>query len=161
MPAPVAREYFGDWQVPEYELRIREGQMVEDWLKRSWHRDRVAKSHWGGYEWDFPPGVPIYDSKGAVNYRAMRPFGPPKVPHVTIARLDSMKRRLPNSEARPWEIFDWAAMCEKGPRIGFSGATAQKADVLTVTKDDLNQLIAQGVAAALAAERAHTKGKGT
>ncbi len=160
MPAPVAREYFGDWEVPGYELRVREGQMVEDWLQRSWHRDRVAKSHWGGYEWDFPPGVPIYDSKGAVNYRAMRVFGPPKVPHVAICRLDTMMRRIPNTEARPWEIFEWGKMVEKGPRIGFSGATAKEAGLLTVTEDEFNRRVAQAVAAALAAQGT-PKGKGT
>lgn len=159
MPGPVARMWFGDWDVVAYELKTRPGQIIEDWLKRSWHRDRVANQMWGGYEWDFPPGVPIYDNKGAVNYRAMRRFGPPSVPHVVIHRLDTMMRKLPNTEAKPWDIFKWGDICEKGARMFFSGTNPSKPGVLQVTAEDLNQMIAQGVAAALAAERAaHRKG---
>jgi hypothetical protein len=155
MPGPVARMWFGDWDVVQYELKARPGQIIEDWLKRSWHRDRVANQMWGGYEWDFPPGVPIYDAKGAVNSRAMRRFGPPPVPHVTIHRLDTMMRKLPNTQAKPWDIFKWEEICDKGPRMYFSGTNPAKPGVLQVTAEDLNQMIAQGVAAALAAERAH------
>lgn len=154
MPGPVARHWFGDWEVVQYELKVRPGQQTPDWLTRSFHRDRVANEQWGGWEWDFPPGVPVYDSKGAVNFRAMRKFGPPPVPHVVIHRLDSMMRKLPNTEARPWDIFKWTDICEKGPRMWFTGADPSKPGVLQVTAQDLQQMIAQGVAAALAAERA-------
>jgi hypothetical protein len=162
MPAPVARHWFGDWDVVSYELRTRPGQMVEDWLKRSWHRDRVANECWGGYEWDFPPGVPVFDAKGAVNYRAMRRFGPPAVPHVVIHRLDSMMRKLPNTEARPWEIFDWVGACDKGPRVYFTGQSAPaKPGVMQVTEAEFKEQIALAVAAALAAERAAHPRKGS
>jgi hypothetical protein len=155
MPGPVARHWFGDWDVVAYELKTRQGQIIEDWLKRSWHRDRVATENWGGYEMDFPPGVPVYDAKGAINFRALRRFGPPQVPHVVIHRLDTMMRRLPNTEARPWDIFKWGDACEKGPRMHFfENKNEGGAGIVSVTADELNRMIAQGVAAALAAERA-------
>ncbi len=161
MPAPVARHWFGDWDVVSYELRTRPGQMVEDWLKRSWHRERVANEMLGGYEWDFPPGVPVFDAKGAVNYRAMRRFGPPAVPHVVIHRLDTMMRKaLDVAAARPWDIFDWPAICDAGPRVYFSGGAPQKSGLMSVTEDEFNQRVAQAVAAALAAERAAHGKKG-
>ncbi len=163
MPSPVAKHWFGDWDVVSYELQTRPGQSVEDWLKRSWHRDRVALENWGGYEMDFPPGVPIYDNRGAINFRAMRRFGPPAIPHVVITRLDSMMRRLPNTDARPWEIFDWIGVCEKGPRMYFAGHSGPvQTDVMAVTEAQFNERVAQAVAAALAAERAsHKKGSAT
>ena len=158
MPAPVAKFWFGDWDVVSYELQTRPGQALEDWLKRSWHRDRVAIENWGGWEMDFPPGVPIYDNRGAVNFRAMRKFGPPLVPHVVINRLDTMMRKLPNTAARPWEIFDWLGLCEKGPRMYFAGQNAPtKPGVMQVTESEFKDQIAQAVAAALAAERARPK----
>lgn len=152
MPAPVARLWFGDWDVVSYELRARPGQQLDDWLKRQWHRDRVANEMWGGYEWDFPPGVPVFDAKGGVNYRAMRRFGPPPVPHVTIHRLDSAKRKIPNSAAKPWDIFDWIGVCDKGPRVYHKGAPVHDTapGMLTLTEADLNARIAAGIAAALA-----------
>lgn len=158
MPGPVARHWFGDWDVVSYELRVVPGQMLPDWLTRTWHRDRVAAENWGGWEMDFPPGVPVYDSKGAVNVRALRKFGPPKVPQVTITRLDSMMRKMPQTEARIWEIFKWQDACEKGPRMHFFENHLETGK-LTVTADELQKMIAQGVAAALAAEREAKKGK--
>jgi hypothetical protein len=157
MPGPVARHWFGDWDVVAYELKTRPGQILEDWLKRSWHRDRVATENWGGYMMDFPPGVPTYDAKGAINYRALRRYGPPAVPHVTIHRLDTMMRKLPNTEAKIWDIFKWDEACEKGERMHFF-ENKRETGVLQVTQDDLQKMIAQGVAAALAAERATKKG---
>jgi hypothetical protein len=156
MPAPVARLWFGDWDVVSYELRARPGQQLDDWLKRTWHRDRVANEMWGGYEWDFPPGVPV-------NYRAMRRFGPPAVPHVTIHRLDTAKRRIPNSAAKPWDIFDWIGVCEKGPRVYHKGAPTHDATpgMLTLTEADLSARIAAGIAAALSAHNAPAPRKGT
>jgi hypothetical protein len=156
MPGPVARHWFGDWDVVAYELQAKPGQALDNWLTRSWHRDRVADENWGGYERDFPPGVPVYDNRGAVNVRALRRFGPPKVPHVTIARLDTMMRRLPNTAAKPWEIFKWEDACDKGPRMHFFDNHLETG-TLSVTQADLNKMIAQGVAAALAAERVATK----
>jgi hypothetical protein len=157
MPGPVARHWFGDWDVVAYELKAQPGQRLEDWLKRTWHRDRVAAENWGGYEMDFPPGVPVYDAKGAVNVRALRKFGPPNVPHVTIHRLDTMMRKIPNTSATVWDIFKWDDACEKGPRMHFF-ANHLETGKLSVTSDELQKMIAQGVAAALAAQQA-TKGK--
>lgn len=159
MPGPVARHYFGDWDVVAYELRARPGQQMPDWLTRSFHRDRVAAEIWGGYEMDFPPGVPVYDQRGAVNVRALRKYAPPQVPHVTIHRLDTMMRKLPNTEAKPWEIFDWQGMCEKGARMNFFANKLDAAGTQSYSPEDLQKLIAIGVQAALAAERAATKGK--
>jgi hypothetical protein len=157
VPGPVARHWFGDWDVVEYELRTRQGQIVEDWLKRTWHRDRVATENWGGYEMDFPPGVPVFDAKGAVNYRALRRFGPPAVPHVTITRLDTMMRRLPNTAAKPWDIFRWQDAVEKGPRMHFF-ENKHEGGIVSVTPDELQKLIAQGVAAFMAASDVQKKG---
>lgn len=158
MPGPVARHWFGDWDVVAYELKVQPGQRLEDWLKRTWHRDRVAAENWGGYEMDFPVGVPVYDAKGAVNIRALRKYGAPAVPHVTITRLDTMMRRLPNTAAVVWDIFKWEDALEKGPRMHFF---ANKLDVgmKMVSEEDFERRVAQAVAAALAAQQSG-KGKG-
>lgn len=156
MPGPVARHWFGDWDVVAYELKTQPGQRLEDWLKRTWHRDRVAAENWGGYEMDFPVGVPVYDQRGAINVRALRRYAPPPVPHVTIHRLDTMMRKLPNTAATVWDIFKWQDACEKTPRMHFFDNKQENAS------EELQKMIAQAVAAALAAERAavsQAKGK--
>jgi hypothetical protein len=155
MPGPVARHWFGDWDVVAYELKTQPGQMLESWLTRTWHRDRVAAENWGGYEMDFPKGVSaVYDNRGAINYKALKKFAPPEIPHVAITRMDTMMRKLPNTEARPWDIFKWQDACEKGPRMRFFENAQESAS------DDLQKMIAQAVAAALAAERAAVQQKG-
>lgn len=159
MPGPVARHYFGDWDVVSYELRARPGQQMPDWLTRSFHRDRVASECWGGYEMDFPVGVPVYDQRGAVNVRALRKFAPPAIPRVTISRLDTMMRRLPNTEANIWEIFDWQGVCEKGPRMNFFANKLEDTGLKMVSEDDFERRVAQAVAAAMAARDAAPKGK--
>ncbi|MGA7808937.1 hypothetical protein [Bradyrhizobium sp.] len=154
MPSPVARHWFGDWDVSAYELKAASmGITLEPWLTRPWHRDRVATENWGGYEKDFPAGIQqIYDRNGAINVRALRNFAPPQIPDVTVTRLDTMMRRLPNTAARVWDIFKWDDMCEKGPRMHFFNAKIQPA-----TGPDIQQIVANAVAAALAAERAKSE----
>ena len=95
MPGPVARHYFGDWDVVSYEVRAAAtGVTLDSWLTRPWHRDRVATEHWGGYEMDFPASLQqIYDRNGALNVRALRRYGVPEIPDVTVTRLDTMMRR--------------------------------------------------------------------
>lgn len=151
MPGPVARHYFGDWDVAAYELRAAAtGVTLDSWLTRPWHRDRVASEHWGGYEMDFPASLQqIYDRNGALNVRALRKYGAPEIPDVTVTRLDTMMRRLPNTAARVWDVFKWDEMLEKAPRMNFFNAKNQPA-----AGPDLQALIASAVAAALAAERA-------
>ena len=157
MPGPVARHYFGDWDVVSYELRAASmGITLDPWLTRPWHRDRVAQEHWGGYEMDFPASLQqIYDRNGALNVRALRKYGAPEIPDVTITRLDTMMRRLPNTAARIWDIFKWEDQLEKSPRMNFFNAKNQPASA-----PDLEKLIANAVAAALAAERAGQAQKG-
>jgi hypothetical protein len=159
MPGPVARHYFGDWDVVNYELQAASrGLTLDAWMTRPWHRDRVANEHWGGYELDFPASLQqIYDRNGALNVRALRKYGPPEIPDVTVTRLDTMMRRLPNTAARIWDIFKWEDQLEKSPRMNFFNAKNQPAG-----GPDLEKLIASAVAAALAAERAAQaqKGKG-
>jgi hypothetical protein len=159
MPGPVARHYFGDWDVPQYELQAASrGITLDTWLTRPWHRDRVGSEHWGGYEMDFPAELQqLYDKNGGLNVRALRKYAPPQVPHVKIQRMDTMMRRLPNTEARVWEIFQWDKACDKGERMHFFNRKNQPTG-----GPDIQQLVAQAVAAALAAERAATaqKGKG-
>jgi hypothetical protein len=155
MPGPVARHWFGDWDVPSYELRAATmGITLENWLTRPWHRDRVATENWGGYEKDFPAGIQqIYDRFGAINVRALRNFAPPAIPDVTITRLDTMMRRLPNTSARIWDIFKWDEMCEKGPRMHFFDSNNQPTGgSMQVTAEQLQQMIAQGIAAHEAAK---------
>lgn len=160
MPGPVARHWFGDWDVPAYEMRAASmGVTLDSWLTRPWHRDRVASENWGGYEMDFPPGVPVYDQRGAINYKALRKYGPPEVPHVTITRLDTMMRRLPNTAANVWDIFQWDKACESGARMHFFSNKLDTPGTMVVTQDEIQKMIAMGVQAALAAERAATKGK--
>lgn len=162
MPGPVARHWFGDWDVVAYELRAAsQGVTLDSWLTRPWHRDRVASENWGNYEKDFPAGVQqIYDRNGAINVRALRNFAPPPIPHVTITRLDTMMRRLPNTSASIWDIFKWDDMCEKGPRMHFFDANIQPAaGTMQVTPDQLQQMIAQAVAAHSAAADVAKKGK--
>jgi hypothetical protein len=151
MPGPVARHWFGDWDVVAYELKAAsQGLTLESWLTRPWHRDRVATENWGGYEMDFPAGVQqIYDRFGAINVRALRKFAPPEIPDVTVTRLDTMMRRLPNTAARIWDIFKWDEVCEKGARMHFFNAKIQPA-----SGPNIEQIVANAVAAALAAERA-------
>lgn len=160
MPGPVARYYFGDWDVLAYEAKAAlSSQQLEPWLTRVYHRDRVGAEHWGGYEMDFPAGVSsIYDQRGAINTRALRRFAPPNVPHVAITRLDTMMRKLPNTAARPWEIFKWEDSCEKGARMHFFENKPAANGMVSVTPDDLQKLIAQGVQAFMAAQSAN-KGK--
>ena len=81
----------------------------------------------------------------------------PEIPDVTVTRLDTMMRRLPNTAARVWDIFKWEDQLEKSPRMNFFNNKNQPAG-----GPDLQALIASAVAAALAAERAATaqKGKG-
>jgi hypothetical protein len=157
MPAPVARHYFGDWDVVGYELRAAAmGVTVDSWLTRPWHRDRVAAEHWGGYEMDFPASLQqIYDRNGALNVRALRRYGLPEIPDVTVTRLDTMMRRLPQTAARVWDIFKWEEMLEKSPRMNFFTAKNQPAG-----GPDIQQMIANAVASALAAERAAQSQKG-
>lgn len=157
MPGPVARHYFGDWDVVAYELRAASmGVTLDSWLTRPWHRDRVAAEHWGGYEMDFPASLQqIYDRNGALNVRALRKYGAPEIPDVTITRLDTMMRRLPNTAARIWDIFKWDEILEKSPRMNFFNAKNQPAN-----GPDLQQMIANAVASALAAERAAVQQKG-
>jgi hypothetical protein len=157
MPGPVARHWFGDWDVVAYELQAASrGLTLDNWLTRPWHRDRVAAENWGGYEKDFPAGIQqIYDRFGAINVRALRNFAPPPIPDVTVTRLDTMMRRLPNTAARVWEIFKWDDVCEKGPRMHFFDANPKVAQ-----GPDIQQIVAQAVAAALAAERASATQKG-
>jgi hypothetical protein len=160
MPGPVARHWFGDWDVVQYELKAAAmGVSLDNWLTRPWHRDRVATENWGGYEKDFPAGIQqIYDRNGAINVRALRNFAPPPIPDVTITRLDTMMRRLPNTAARVWDIFKWDEMCEKGPRMHFFTSSLQPAS-MQVTPEQLQQMIAQAVAAHAAAADAAKKGK--
>jgi hypothetical protein len=159
MPAPVARHYFGDWDVVSYELRAASmGVTVDTWLTRPWHRDRVASEHWGGYEMDFPASLQqIYDRNGALNVRALRKYGLPEIPDVTVTRLDTMMRRLPNTAARIWDIFKWEDQLEKSPRMNFFTKNTQPAG-----GPNLEEIVARAVAAAIAAERAaqSQKGKG-
>lgn len=155
MPGPVARHWFGDWDVVAYELRAAsQGLTLDNWLTRPWHRDRVASENWGGYEMDFPPGVPVYDQRGAINYKALRKYGPPDVPHVTITRLDTMMRKLPNTAASVWDIFQWDKACETGARMHFFENKLEAPGSMVVTQDEIQRMIAMGVQAALAAERA-------
>ena len=151
MPGPVARHWFGDWDVLAYEMKAASmGATLDYWLTRPWHRDRVATENWGGYEKDFPAGIQqIYDRNGAINVRALRNFAPPPIPDVTITRLDTMMRRIPNTAARVWDIFRWDEMCEKGPRMHFFDAAVQP-----TSGPNIEQIVATAVAAALAAERA-------
>lgn len=157
MPGPVARHYFGDWDVVSYEVRAAAtGVTLDSWLTRPWHRDRVATEHWGGYEMDFPASLQqIYDRNGALNVRALRRYGVPEIPDVTVTRLDTMMRRLPNTAARIWDVFKWEDQLEKSPRMNFFNAKNQPA-----AGPDLQALIASAVAAALAAERAAQTQKG-
>jgi hypothetical protein len=159
MPGPVARHWFGDWDVAYYELQASKGIRLENWLKRTWHRDRVATENWGGYEMDFPVGVQVYDQRGAVNVRALRKYGAPNIPHVTIHRLDTMMRKLPNTKAVIWDIFKWEDALDKSPRMHFFDNKLEASGAQMYTQDDLQKMIALGVQAALAAERAATKGK--
>jgi hypothetical protein len=62
-----------------------------------------------------------------------------------------MMRRLPNTAARIWDIFKWEDTCEKGPRMHFFNAQIQP-----TTGPNIEQIVANAVAAALAAERAAT-----
>jgi len=159
MPGPVARHYFGDWDVPAYELQASSrGLVLDNWLTRPWHRDRVASEHWGGYELDFPASLQqIYDRNGALNVRALRKYGLPEIPDVTVTRLDTMMRRLPNTAARVWDIFKWEDQLEKSPRMNFFTKNTQPAG-----GPNLEEIVARAVAAAIAAERAaqSQKGKG-
>jgi hypothetical protein len=162
MPGPVARHWFGDWDVVQYELHAASrGVSLDNWMTRPWHRDRVATENWGGYEKDFPAGIQqIYDRNGAINVRALRNFAPPPIPDVTVTRLDTMMRRLPNTAARIWEIFKWDDMCEKGPRMHFFTTNLQPAaGTMSVTPDQLQLMIAQAVAAHAAAAESAKKGK--
>jgi hypothetical protein len=159
MPGPVARHYFGDWDVPMYEMKAAsQGLTLNTWLTRPWHRDRVATEHWGGYEMDFPASLQqIYDRNGALNVRALRKYGLPEIPDVTVTRLDTMMRRLPNTAARVWDIFKWEDQLEKSPRMNFFTKNTQPAG-----GPNLEEIVARAVAAAIAAERAaqSQKGKG-
>jgi hypothetical protein len=159
MPGPVARYWFGDWDVASYELRAAAtGVTLEPWLTRPWHRDRVASESWNGYELDFPASLQqIYDRNGALNVRALRKYGLPEIPDVTVTRLDTMMRRLPNTAARIWDIFKWEDQLEKSPRMNFFTKNTQPAG-----GPNLEEIVARAVAAAIAAERAaqSQKGKG-
>lgn len=148
MPAPVAKLWFGDYDVPLYEMRVREGQVVDQIWTRTWHRERVANEMWGGYEWDFPVGSP------GVNRLELRRFVAPPVPHVVIQRVDSMMRRLPNTDVRPWDLFRWQDQLHKGERQYHNGNRPGGKALLTVTEDEFNSRIAAAVAAALAAQAA-------
>ena len=163
MPAPVARHWFGDWDVVSYEIKAAsQGITLDSWLTRPWHRDRVANENWGGYEKDFPAGIQqIYDRNGALNTRALRNFAPPPVPDVTVTRLDTMMRRLPNTAARIWDIFKWDEMCEKGQRMHFFLGNPQhaNANVLQVTPEQLQRMIEQAVVAHVASAKGPQKGQ--
>jgi hypothetical protein len=69
-----------------------------------------------------------------------------------------MMRKLPNTESNIWKIFKWQDACEKGERMHFF-ENKRESGTLKVTSDELQKMIAQGVAAALAAERETKKGK--
>lgn len=148
MPSPVAKLWFGDYEVPIYEMRKREGQVVDQIYTRTWHRERTANEMWGGYEYDFPVGSP------GVNRSELRRFVAPAVPHVVIQRVDSMMRRIPNSDVRPWDLFRWQDQLFKGDRQYHNGNRPGGSAVVTVTEADFNARVASAVAAALAAERA-------
>ncbi len=144
MPSPVAKAYFGDWNVIEYALRAQEGRTQEPEQTLTWHRDRVANEMWGGYGYDFPAGVP------GVKRGELRKFDPPAVPHVVIQRIDTMNRRIPNSEVRPWDIFRWQDQLHTGPRAYHGGNGPKAQGVVAVTEGELSAMVEQLVNARLA-----------
>ena len=152
MPAPVAKVWFGDWDVVSYELQQRPGQVPEPEYTRTWHRERVAWEMWGGYGMDFPAG------SAGVKRGELRRFDPPSVPHVSIVRIDSRNQRLPNTEVRPWEIFQWQDQCAKVARAYHAGRPNEQAAVMQVTEAQLQAFIENAVNAKLASM--HMKGKG-
>lgn len=145
MPAPVAKSYWGDWDVAAYALRQRPGMVLDQVYTLAYHRDRVA-DQWGGYTWDFPAGSP------GVRRSELRRFEAPNVPHVSIQRVDSMSRLMPNTKVRPWEIFQWERQLHNGPRAYHAGNAPQAAsDVISVTESQFEAMIEKAVNAKLAA----------
>ena len=145
MPMPVAKVWFGDWDVVSYALSQDEGQVVDQAYTRTYHRDRVANEMWGGYGYDFPAG------NAGIRRGELRKFDPPAVPHVSIVRIDTMNRRLPNTEVRPWEIFRWEEELFRGPRAFHAGSPRAADPILQVTESQLNAAIEAAVNAKVAA----------
>ncbi len=145
MPVPVAKAYFGDWDVVAYGLRQRPGMVLDEIYTMTYHRDRVAEQMWGGYGWDFPAGSP------GVRANELRRFDLPKIPHVTVQRVDSMNRLMPNTKVRPWDIFKWESLLHKGERA-YHGGTAPRTDpsLITVSEAQFEAMIEKAVNAKLA-----------
>jgi hypothetical protein len=134
VPMPIAKAYFGDWDVVNYAQFQHEGRTLDQEFTLGWHRDRVANEMWGGYGWDFPAGVP------GVRRGELRKFDPPRVPRVSIVRIDSRGQRMPNSTVRPWEIFKWEEQLQTGPRQYHNGNNPARA-LLAVGQDDFEAMV--------------------
>jgi hypothetical protein len=152
MPQPVAIAWFGDWNVLQYELSHNEGQTTHEHLTRKYHADRVATDMWGGYVHDLPIGLPAHDARGALNYRAFQKFECPPIPHVSIVRMDSMHRRLPNTMVKPWEIFKWEDQLSTLERSYLSEAKPRDAaaNFMQVTEGQFADAVAKAVEAQMA-----------
>ena len=146
MPLPGAMIWFGHWL--NFGKKPKAGGTPDTAASMAWQKKLVALQ-WGGYQ--VRPFDARYDAPKS--WRKLENIGIPPVPNVEIVRLDSQLRKLPNSEFRPWEVYDfhkdvvpdrWSE--QPGERV------------MSFTEADLKAFIAEQVAAATSGVAVKNKG---
>jgi hypothetical protein len=141
MPMPVAKIWFGNWDV--FDTVYDPRNPVETRMTAPFEAKRVAHM-WGGWKTRRRRGAD--DS-----YKTLTRVAPPAVPKVSIERLDTQFRRIPNSTFEPWKRFDFME------NVFPDEADAQEAprpSIVPVTVDQMNALVQAAVAEALKSKKA-------
>ncbi len=98
VPLPTANLWFGNWQKFSKIYGAGENPDTEDTM--AFQKRRVG-NQWGGY---------AKRRRSPQNYtpndwRTLESIAIPPVPNVSIVRLDTQLKKIPNSEFIPWEVY--------------------------------------------------------
>lgn len=141
MPLPAAMIYFGSWLKFNKVWGPGEQPDTYDTIQ---HQEKLVAACWGGYQKRIRSQANYVPN----DWRSLESVGAPAVPKVSIVRLDTQLRKIPNSEFIPWETYDF--MSKVVPDRWSENPNDR---IMQVTEAGFQEAVAAAVAKALAAER--------
>jgi hypothetical protein len=136
MPTEAAKHWFGDWDKPAVAPSGAALAREDTWA----HERFLVAQRWGGYITARPK-----DPRDQYEAQSLPIVGAPRVPRVSIEPLDSNTMQPNGRKIDPWQVFHWE------DQVNVTAAAAEKsAHVLPANESELQRLIAEQVAKALA-----------
>lgn len=100
MPLPAAMIWFGSWMKFD---KIHGPGEQPDTYDTVGHQRKLVAMQWGGFR-KRPRTMANYVAN---DWKSLESIGVPPMPNVEIVRLDSSFRKLPNSEFRPKDVYNF------------------------------------------------------